>query len=221
MPKVPVFLQHDTSDCGAACLKMITGYYGANISLDQCRGLTLVTKEGVSLLGLSEAAETLGFRTLAVKTSFNKLQQAPLPCVVFWNQQHFIVVERIQKKRNGKHLIRVCDPAVGKVTYSASEFCSGWYSSTEDGSKKGLALILETTPDFPRNIDVEEKPKTFSYTLKYLKPYSRFVLQLFICTCGTCRHCICECCLHSIGRCLMDSQSDVSIVRWMKVFSNN
>jgi ATP-binding cassette subfamily B protein len=99
----PFYHQHDATDCGATCLRIIAKYYGKSYSLETLREKTYITREGVSLLGISEAAEKIGFRTLGVRTSLEKLNQYPLPCIVHFRQQHFVVVYDIKiKKQRGR-----------------------------------------------------------------------------------------------------------------------
>jgi len=110
----PFVKQYDAMDCGPACLKMIAGFYKKNLSLDYLRKKCYITKEGVSFLGLSEAADSVGFRTLGVKIPFDLLmQKVTLPCIVHWRQKHFVVVYRIKDDR-----VWIADPAAGLVTYS-------------------------------------------------------------------------------------------------------
>ena len=97
------------------------------------------------MLGISEAAEKIGFRSICVQVSYEKLKEAPLPCIVHWNQQHFIVVYKL----NDKH-VWVADPGAGKLKYTKEEFCNCWLSSRKDGEDTGVALLLEPSPDFTR-----------------------------------------------------------------------
>jgi len=179
MKHVPVFIQHDISDCGATCLQMISSFYGASYQLSALRELTSITKEGVSILGLSEAAEKIGFRTIAVKTDFEKLQKAPLPCIVHWNQQHFVVITKFRHKK-GEVIVEVNDPAVGMVSYSSVEFSQGWIGAIEEGKKKGIALLINTTPTFPIDNERQSPKWTMSSISKYLKPYKNFVVQILL-----------------------------------------
>ena len=91
------YKQHDQMDCGATCLRMIAKHYGKHYSLEKLREMTFITRQGVSLLGISEAAEKIGFRTMGVKITFEQLAEAPLPCVVHWKQEHFVVVYGIKE----------------------------------------------------------------------------------------------------------------------------
>jgi len=88
----PHYSQHDAMDCGPTCLRMVAAHYGRVFSLEGLREKSQITREGVSMLGISEAAENIGFRTTGVKVSFEELMTAPLPCIVHWNQKHFVVV---------------------------------------------------------------------------------------------------------------------------------
>ena len=129
----PFVKQPDGMDCGPACLKMIAAYYKMSFSLESLRKSCYITREGVSFLGLSEAADSLGFRTIGVKIPFEMLSEnVPLPCIVYWRQKHFIVVYKI-----GKDKIWVADPAVGLVKYSHEEFIKNWASTVTDGKPVG------------------------------------------------------------------------------------
>ncbi|WP_373804352.1 cysteine peptidase family C39 domain-containing protein [Bacteroides heparinolyticus] len=98
--KFPSYIQLDGMDCGAACLQIISKYYGRYFSQQTMRELCHITRNGVSLRGISDAAETIGYRTIGTKLTWEQLQNdAMLPCIVHWNQSHFIVVYRIKKKQ--------------------------------------------------------------------------------------------------------------------------
>ena len=97
--RFPFFKQLDAMDCGPSCLRMIAGYYGRSYTLQQVRSLTYPTREGVSMLGLSDAAENMGFRSRGVRLTWEQLRdEVPLPCVIHWNQKHFVVVTEISRK---------------------------------------------------------------------------------------------------------------------------
>ena len=92
----PHVLQHDSMDCGPTCLSIIATFYGRRIPIERLRELCYTTREGTSLLGIGDAAEKLGFHTVGVKLSWERLQdEATLPCIIHWNQNHFIVVYKI------------------------------------------------------------------------------------------------------------------------------
>jgi ATP-binding cassette subfamily B protein len=172
----PFVKQPDAMDCGPACLKMIAGFYKKNISLDTLRKRCFITREGVSFLGLSEAADSLGFRTLGVKISFDLLaDNVPLPCIVHWRQKHFIVVYKIQ---NGK--IWAADPAIGLVKYSVDEFEKLWCSTLNEGKPSGLVLIIEPTPALHDVASEEEKTGGFSFLFRYFRLYKKYFFQLVL-----------------------------------------
>ncbi len=172
----PFVKQPDAMDCGPSCLKMVAGYYGKNFSLESLRKKCYITREGVSFLGLSEAADAIGFKTVGVKITFEMLRDnVPLPCIVHWRQRHFIVVYKIKK---GK--IWVADPAVGLITYSEEEFIRNWGSTISDGKPAGLVLITEPTPALYENADERENSTGFRFLFKYFRLYRRYVFQLVL-----------------------------------------
>ncbi len=172
----PFVKQPDAMDCGPACLKMVAGFYKMNFSLESLRKKCYITREGVSFLGLSEAADSLGFKTIGVKIPFEMLSSnVPLPCIVHWRQKHFIVVYKI---RNDK--IWVADPAVGLITYTRDEFIKNWVSTVSDGKPAGLVLIVEPTPAFFENADEKETTNGFRFLLKYFHLYRKYVFQLVL-----------------------------------------
>lgn len=182
MPSFPFFHQHDAMDCGPSCLRMVAAFYGKSFSLQTLREKSYISRQGVSMLGISEAAESIGFRTMGVKISFKQLvEDANLPCIVHWKQKHFVVVFRIQKLNRGKdYLLHVADPAIGKIKMSMDEFMKGWASTVQDGEQLGLCLLLEPTPEFHR-IEDEIIDKTgFKYLFSFVRPYRKYLVQLFI-----------------------------------------
>jgi ATP-binding cassette, subfamily B, bacterial len=168
--------QPDAMDCGPACLKMIAGFYRMNFSLELLRKKCYITREGVSFLGLSEAADSLGFRTIGVKIPFELLNEnVPMPCIAHWRQRHFIVVYKIKKNK-----IYAADPAVGLINYNREEFVSNWASTIAEGKPAGLVLIIEPTPALYEN-DIEiEKPSGFKFLFKYFRLYRKYLLQLIL-----------------------------------------
>ena len=172
----PFVKQYDAMDCGPACLKMIAGFYKKSFSLDYLRKKCYITKEGVSFLGLSEAADSVGFRTLGVKIPFDLLmQKVTLPCIVHWRQRHFVVVYRI---KDGK--VWVADPAAGLITYSRAEFEKNWATTIADGKQCGLALIVEPTPELFKTTQQPEKTGGYRFLLRYFRLYRKFLGQLLL-----------------------------------------
>lgn len=172
----PFTHQHDAMDCGPACVQMVARHYGRHYTLETLRQKCHISREGVSLLGISEAAESIGFKTVGVRLSFEQLKnEAPLPCIAHWKQRHFVVVHKIRKDT-----VFVADPAHGLVKLTAQEFLNGWISTHENGEDEGIALLLEPQPDFyAAEGETPDKAK-FSFILQYLKPYKKLIVQLFM-----------------------------------------
>jgi ATP-binding cassette subfamily B protein len=175
MPKFPFFKQYDAMDCGPTCIRMIAAFYGKNYSLQRLRQLAHITREGVSLLGLSEAAEAIGFRTIGARITFEQLFQAPKPCVVHWDQEHFVVVYKLRKSK-----VYVADPAFGLVEYSEAEFKKHWLATVRHGEEKGICLLFDPTPKFFEFEGEQANRGQFRFLLKYLKPHRKLVVQLVL-----------------------------------------
>ncbi len=174
MASFPFYKQLDAMDCGPSCLRMVAKHYGKVFTLQTLREKSFITREGVSLLGISDAAESIGFRSLGVSLTYNQLvKEAPLPLIAHWKQNHFIVVYKIRKNK-----VYVADPAYGYIKYSMSEFLKGWISEKKEDEKTGLALLLEPTPEFYAHPGEKVNRTHFTFLLSYLKPYKRFVFQL-------------------------------------------
>lgn len=177
----PHYKQLDAMDCGPTCLRMVAKHYGKNYTLQTLRDKSYITREGVSMLGISDASEAIGFRSMGVRITFEQLlKEAPLPCVAHWNQNHFVVVYKISKKRNGQTFVHVSDPARGLIRFTKEEFVSSWANTKEDGEEKGLCLLLEPTPDFYQNEDEKINKSGFKFLFSYLRPYKKIITQLFL-----------------------------------------
>ena len=177
----PFTKQPDAMDCGPACLSMIAEYYGKQYTLEYLRNNSFIGRDGVSLLGISKAAENIGFKTVGGRLTFEKLaEKALLPCIVHWNQEHFVVVYNIKKKRSG-YEIHVADPGKGLITYTKEEFCSHWVSTQTNGEEKGVALLLEPTELFYEGEgDKQPSENRLKFLWKYLVKYKRFFNQLIL-----------------------------------------
>jgi ATP-binding cassette, subfamily B, bacterial len=170
----PFYKQLDSVDCGPTCLRIIAKHHGKTYSLQKFREKAFITRDGVSLRGISYAAEKIGFRSMAVSTTFERLRkEIPLPCIAHWNQNHFIVIYKFSRK--GVH---VADPAYGKVKYSEQEFLKRWSNNSD---QRGVCLLLEPTLEFYNG---EESTGEYRYKLRslyqYIKPYKRFAFQLLL-----------------------------------------
>lgn len=175
--------QRDAMDCGPSCLAIIAKHYGQQADKEQLRKICSLGKEGVSLLGISKAAENRSFKTIGGRLSFEILsQEVPLPCIVHWNQNHFVVVYKIKKHKKGKYTVYVADPGKGFVTYTKEEFCEHWVSTKTNGEEKGIALLLEPTEQFYVQKTEETIPthNRVKFLWSYLKKYKRFFTQLIL-----------------------------------------
>jgi ATP-binding cassette subfamily B protein len=172
----PFVKQPDAMDCGPACLKMVAAFHKRNFSLETIRRKCYITREGVSFLGLSEAADSMGFRTLGVRIPFRMLaDNVPMPCIVHWRQKHFVVVYRISGNK-----VWVADPAAGLLKYTSAEFEKNWASAASDGNPSGLVLIIEPAPAFFEQEGEHEKKGGFRFLLRYFKLYDRYIFQLLL-----------------------------------------
>jgi ATP-binding cassette subfamily B protein len=165
-------MQHDKKDCGPACLQAISRHYGLGHTLKSLRPLCAPSKEGVSLFGICKAAEQIGFRATGVKLAYRQLlSQTTLPCIVHWEQRHFVVV-----KKAGKHGINIFDPAFGDIRLTIDEFLRGW---ALPGQPCGICLLLEPTPAiYEKNPAENRQSYGIGYLIPYFKPYKNLFYQL-------------------------------------------
>lgn len=171
-------------DCGPTCIAMIVSYYGNDIDLGKLRQLCSAGKNGVSLLGISKAAERIGFRSTGGRLTFDMLaSKVPLPCIVHWNQNHFVVVYRVKQSWRGRYCVYIADPGKGLLTYTKEEFCEHWLSTKTNGEERGIALLFEPTEEFYRqpksSLNKELSPR-LTFLWRYLKKYRKFLFQLII-----------------------------------------
>lgn len=164
--------------CGATCLQMICKYYGKDYSLVQISELCCTTNEGVSLLGMSEAATELGFQTNSVLATPEQLTKITLPCILHWDQEHFVVLYKIKKKRK-KIIYYIADPGCGLTEYTNEEFYKHWLSTIQHHEEKGVVMIVETSPVFyEKDITKTKNKRSFSFLYSYIKKYKRYFLTV-------------------------------------------
>lgn len=178
MKKFINYIQADSKDCGPTCLKIIAKYYGKTINIQYLRDYSETTRSGSNLMLLSDAAEKIGFRTLGVKLSLDKIEEVSLPCILHWNKNHYVVLYKIKK---GKYFIS--DPAFGLLEYSQKDFLKFWIGNNANESiQEGIALVLEPTPSFFQSeFDKEDKKGLgFSLLSQYVLRYKSFLVQLSI-----------------------------------------
>lgn len=170
-------------DCGPTCLAMIARHYGVRVDRDKLRQICALGKDGVSLLGISKAAEKTGFKTVGGRLPFDVLAcEVPMPCIVHWNQNHFVVVYKIRKHGKGRFSVYVADPGKGLVNYTREEFCEHWISTKAHGEDKGIALLLEPTELLYSQKDdvMVSRHNRTKFLWGYLKKYKRFFTQLIL-----------------------------------------
>lgn len=171
----PFYKQFDQMDCGPTCLRMIAKYYTKSFSAQFLRDACSINRGGVSLLGISEAAERIGFRTSGLRVDISLLSEIDLPVIIHWKQNHFVVLYKIKKG-----IFYVADPGKNLITYTQAEFSKYWLSTKNNGKGEGVVLALTPTPDFYDHEDGHQKSLDFSYVLKYLYQYKRLIVQLFV-----------------------------------------
>lgn len=182
--KFPSYIQHESMDCGPACLSMITAFYGIKWPLQSIKDKCHISRQGISLLNLSSVAQSIGFNTEGVRLSFSELYNSTsLPCIAHWDQHHFVVLYKIKKGRKGEYCVYISDPAVGLIKYSMDEFMQHWsYSNVEHESKenKGVVLLIKPTENaykFPKENSVHND---INYLWKVLRNYKGYALKLLL-----------------------------------------
>lgn len=179
----PNFLQYDSMDCGPTVLRIVSKYYGKDFSLDKLRTITYTAKDGVSLFAISEAAEQIGFKTIGGRITFDKLEkEALLPCIVHWEQSHFVVVYKIIKRNifRKQAKVYISDPARGLTSYTVEEFKKHWISTKAGNEDKGIVLLLEPTQEFYKQPGDKTNRKSLKFLFGYFLRYKRFFGQLVI-----------------------------------------
>lgn len=182
MKSFPHYKQLDKMDCGPACLRMIAKFYGKHYSLQTLREHSYISREGVSLMGLCDAAESIGFRTTGLRITLEQLESdVPLPCILYWNQNHFVVCYGV-KKRRGNYCFQIADPANSLLDYSEEELKRCWLSAKANSIELGVVLALEPGTHFYEIGDEIESGQGHKmiYFLKYLTPYKKQLLQLIL-----------------------------------------
>lgn len=171
--------QRDMMDCGAACLQSICKYYGKNVDLQYIRELCHITRNGVSMLGIADAAESLGFKTIGIKLNLEQLaNDVHLPCIIHWSQQHFVVVISVTKRH-----VTIMDPAAGILKYKTADFQKSWLHLREKDSDEnlGAALLLSPTPSFYNKEFKATSSLKFSHFVKLMVPYKSVTWKIILC----------------------------------------
>ncbi len=175
MKKFPFYKQPDQMDCGPTCLRMIAKHYGKNFSLQRLREISGINREGVSLLGISEAAEKIGFRAMGSRLTIAQLSELELPAILHWNQNHFVVLYKIRKG-----IYYIADPGRGLIEFTLAELKQRWLSAKNEDLDFGIALILSPTPALHAQEGDKNEALNWGYLLRYLYRYKQLVIQLFV-----------------------------------------
>ena len=173
----PFYKQHDSMQCGITCLQMICKYYGKEYSLESLSRYCFATTEGVSMLGISEAANKLGLHTICGRITMEQLPQAPLPCILHWSQNHFVILYKIKNKKK----FYIADPGKGLLTYAEKEFKDHWISTQSKGEEKGIAMFIQPTPAFYElSGETTNRKRSFKFLFGYIKQYRRYFGQIIL-----------------------------------------
>lgn len=166
--------QHDSMECGVACLSMITNYYGIKCDMAKLSDVCSVSKEGVSMLAIRKTAEQVGLDAVSTRVSVNDLTSDVLPCVLHWNQSHFVVLYKVSIK---KDVFYIADPAKGKFKCDRRKMEENWISS---GSGKGIAMFFQkrkATLGFEKKLS---SGKSMSFLWPYIRKYRNYFIQIIL-----------------------------------------
>ena len=173
----PFYKQHDSMQCGITCLQMICKYNGKEYSLESLSRYCFATTEGVSMLGISEAANKLGLHTICGRITMEQLPQAPLPCILHWSQNHFVILYKIKNKKK----FYIADPGKGLLTYAEKEFKDHWISTQSKGEEKGIAMFIQPPPAFYElSGETTNRKRSFKFLFGYIKQYRRYFGQIIL-----------------------------------------
>lgn len=177
MTSFPFYKQHDAMQCGVACLRMICKYYQKSFSFETLSKYCHATNEGVSLLGITEAASNIGLKAVGKRLTIGQLNEVTLPCLLHWNQNHFVVLYRIKKGRK----FYIADPGKGKATYTVSEFIQHWVGTLPKDEEKGIIMLFEPTSDFGKIKENKSNTKgAFNFLITYLKQYQKYFTLIYL-----------------------------------------
>ena len=173
----PLYRQRDSLLCGITSLQMICKYYRACLTPDYLQKLCQEGTEGISLATLKFGAEHLGFKCLCGLSDLEELSKS-LPCILHWNQNHFVVLYKVKKGKT----FYIADPGKGLIKYNLEEFKKHWVSTQSDGEEKGIAMFLEPTPAFYEK-QTDEQPteeRSFKFLFGYIKQYRKYFGQIVL-----------------------------------------
>ncbi|MDC2664529.1 MULTISPECIES: peptidase domain-containing ABC transporter [Bacteroidaceae] len=179
MPQFPLYFQHDGMQCGIACLQMICKYYGKEYTLSQLSDICFATNEGISLLGISQAAEKLGLHTICGRATTEQLEEIDLPSIIYWNQNHFVVLYKINRKKKGIFYY-IADPGKGRIIYTEEEFKKGWLNIQLQRMEKGIVMYFKPTGNFMEINSLNNQTHSFRFLYGYLNQYRKYLIQVLL-----------------------------------------
>lgn len=207
MRRFPLILQRDAIQCGVSCLQMICKYYGQSYSFEELEKICIPTVEGISLLGIKDAAEIVGFSTTCCQLSLNALKRISFPCILHWNQNHFVV---LYKYKQGKFYI--ADPGIGKIKYLEKEFVKYWSFDCQN-SNMGTCLLLVPTESFLNNIKKnKETSSSLEVVIGYIQQYKKYLAVIAM---GLLAGCILEIILPFLTQAIVDigiHKQDINLI---------
>lgn len=218
MSKFRCFIQHDSMQCGIACLSMVCNHFGLDYPIDKMTELCPATTEGVSMQGLSETAKKLGLETICVKSTIESLEEGPLPAILYWDQKHFVVLYKVKNDKN----FYIADPAKGNCKYSIRDMEKHWINTNSNSLSKGIAMFLKPGKNFndikrQYNSQDERPHRSLGFLLNYIKPYKRHLLQIIV---GLILGCILQLIMPFMTQSIVDigiKRNDIGLI-WLILF---
>ena len=175
--RFPFHFQHDSMQCGIACLQMICSFYKKNYSIEYLSHICFATIDGVSILAIVDASKKLGFKTICSKVTIEQLNHAKLPCILHWNQNHFVILYKIKDKQK----FYIADPSKGLLVYSRKDFEKHWISTSLNGKDSGISLfIYPTSESCQYNSSKRNEIHSFRFLLGYIKQYKKYFTQIIM-----------------------------------------
>lgn len=178
MSRFPNYRQYDSKQCGPTCLRIVCKFFGKTITMNELSNVCETDNEGISLLGMTEAAQKLGLKTFVGRFGVDQLENINLPCILHWKGSHYVVLYKIS---GGQYYLS--DPARGIKKCGKDLFEREWLCDKKNGINQGIALLLMPSNDFvPDSEDIKEKRnnKSISFLLHYFSKYKNHFLLLFI-----------------------------------------
>ena len=173
----PLIKQYDTMQCGISCLAMICHYFGKEITLQDISQYCFTSKRGTSMLGISEAAKKIGLSPIAAKLTLTELTSYSMPCILYWDQKHFVVLY----KHKHKEKFYIADPDRGLLTYNRKDFELHWLNTQRQDERKGIALFIQPTDDFHKKQNQTKTNKwSFKFLFGYVRQYRRYFGQILL-----------------------------------------